>query len=282
MVRADGYVKILDFGLAARMPASGSLQADSVVTTESTFCALTGDAGLDRRLSLPGQILGTIPYMSPEQIHGREVDQRSDLFAFGIILYEMLTGRHPWPRPSAVETLHAILHDEPPAVHAASLMHAELGAIVQKLLRKSPAERYQVADAVLEALGSRTASTPSSATSLAGATPLTSIDVRPIRRVDPRRRLDRAGLIESPAAASPLSWLQQEGSVFQDLSKRETGPAFSDWRQSATRRAASERNRANQKTPAGGGKVRAADRVRRKANTETRCRPRFAAIGSPA
>jgi serine/threonine protein kinase len=179
MVRADGYVKVLDFGLAARMPASGSLQADSVVTTESTFTALTGDAGLDRRLSLPGQILGTIPYMSPEQIHGREVDQRSDLFAFGIILYEMLTGRHPWPRPSAVETLHAILHDDPPAVHAASLMHAELGAIVQKLLRKNPAERYQVADAVLEALGSRTASTPSSATSLAGATPLTSIAVLP-------------------------------------------------------------------------------------------------------
>ena len=179
MVRADGYVKVLDFGLAARMPMSGSLQADSVVTTDSTFTALTGDASIERRLSLPGQILGTIPYMSPEQIHGREVDQRSDLFAFGIILYEMLTGRHPWPRPSAVETLHAILHDDPPAVHAASLMHAELGAIVQKLLRKSPAERYQVADAVLEALGSRTSSTPSSATSLAGATPLTSIAVLP-------------------------------------------------------------------------------------------------------
>ena len=117
--------------------------------------------------------------MSPEQIQGREVDQRSDLFAFGIILYEMLTGRHPWPRPSPIDTLHAILHDDPPAIHAASLMHAELAAIVQKLLRKSPAERYQVADAVLEALGSRAASRGSSATSVAGPTPLTSIAVLP-------------------------------------------------------------------------------------------------------
>ena len=179
MVRSDGYVKVLDFGLAARMPASRLLQSESVATTDSTFIVLTSNDVDDLRLSRPGQILGTIPYMSPEQIQGREVDQRNDLFAFGIIFYEMLTGRHPWPRPSPVDTLHAILHDDPPAIHAASLMHAELAAIVQKLLRKSPAERYQLADAVLEALGSRPASRGSSATSMAGPTPLTSIAVLP-------------------------------------------------------------------------------------------------------
>ena len=178
MVRSDGYVKVLDFGLAGRMPSPRLPQAQSA-TTGSTFIGLETNGIDDRRLSRPGQILGTIPYMSPEQIQGREVDQRSDLFAFGIILYEMLTGQHPWPRPSPVETLHAILHDDPPAINAASLMHAELGAIVRKLLRKSPAERYQVADAVLEALGSRTASRGSSATSVAGSTPLTSISVLP-------------------------------------------------------------------------------------------------------
>ncbi len=179
MVRSDGYVKVLDFGLAARMPTSRVLQAESVPTADWTIIA--GDTGADdtRRLSLPGQVVGTIPYMSPEQIQGRDADQRSDLFAFGIILYEMLTGRHPWPRPSAVDTLHAILHDDPPAIHAASLMHAELAAIVQKLLRKSPAERYQVADAVLEALGSRVAARGSATTSVAGPTPLTSIAVLP-------------------------------------------------------------------------------------------------------
>ena len=179
MARSDGYVKVLDFGLAARMPSSHLPQVESVATTDSIFNALTTDDIDHRRLSRPGQILGTIPYMSPEQIQGGKVDQRTDLFAFGIMLYEMLTGRHPWPRPSPVDTLHAILHDDPPAIHAASLMHAELVAIVQKLLRKSPADRYQMADAVLEALGSRAALTAPSATSVAGPTPLTSIAVLP-------------------------------------------------------------------------------------------------------
>lgn len=84
MVRSDGYVKVLDFGLAKRMPTSGLLQTEDTVTN----------------LSVPGQILGTVAYMSPEQILGQEIDQRSDLFAFGIVLCEMLTGQHPWPRES--------------------------------------------------------------------------------------------------------------------------------------------------------------------------------------
>jgi serine/threonine protein kinase len=74
MVRFDGYVKVLDFGLAKRMPA-GAAEMQSTATLD---------------VSIPGQMLGTFAYMSPEQIQGQEVDQRSDLFAFGIILYEML------------------------------------------------------------------------------------------------------------------------------------------------------------------------------------------------
>src|SRR4030095_8525457 len=81
MVRADGYVKVLDVGLAK--------SAAPAVDTAST-------PTLD--ITRPGEILGTVAYMSPEQIAGQNVDQRSDLFAFGIILYEMLTGRHPWLR----------------------------------------------------------------------------------------------------------------------------------------------------------------------------------------
>ena len=65
---------------------------------------------------LTGEVLGTVAYMSPEQIEGQPVDQRSDLFAFGILLYEMLTGRHPWQRPSAVATMYAILNDVPPPI----------------------------------------------------------------------------------------------------------------------------------------------------------------------
>jgi eukaryotic-like serine/threonine-protein kinase len=141
MVRLDGYVKVLDFGLAKRAPVSGEVRGQSTAT----------------EVSLPGQIVGTVAYMSPEQIRGQEVDQRSDLFAFGIVLYEMAARRHPWPRPSAVDTLHAILHDDPPALDGDS-PSAELASIVHKLLCKHPAERYPSAEAVLEALASRAAS----------------------------------------------------------------------------------------------------------------------------
>src|SRR5215472_1161358 len=77
MVRRDGYVKVLDFGLAKRTAPEGDI------------------GNTPTAISLPGRILGTVPYMSPEQISGYQVGQRSDLFAFGIILYEMLTGQHP-------------------------------------------------------------------------------------------------------------------------------------------------------------------------------------------
>jgi TolB-like protein len=136
MVRFDGYVKVLDFGLAKRI-SSGVLRTEDTVTD----------------LSLPGQILGTIAYISPEQVQGQEIDSRSDLFAFGIILWEMLTGEHPWPRDSTVDTLHAILHDDPPSIP--TTVPKGLATIVRKLLRKNPAERYPSAEAVLEVLPSR-------------------------------------------------------------------------------------------------------------------------------
>jgi eukaryotic-like serine/threonine-protein kinase len=133
MVRFDGYVKVLDFGLARRIPMAGALRTDDTAT-----------AGL----SLPGQIVGTVAYMSPEQILGQDVDQRSDLFAFGIILCEILTGQHPWPRESTVDTLHAILHDEPPP------LKVPLAGVLERLLRKNREERYSSAEAVLEAFAS--------------------------------------------------------------------------------------------------------------------------------
>ena len=177
MVRFDGYVKVLDFGLAMRMPASNLPQAHDTATIDSLFV----DAGSNRicyqRLSAPGQILGTVGYMSPEQIQGYDLDGRSDLFAFGIIFYEMLSGQHPWPRRSLVDTLHAITHEDPPPIHATTLIGAELGAIAQKLLRKSPAERYLSAEAVLEALGAR--SEARAGENPVSTTTLTSIAVLP-------------------------------------------------------------------------------------------------------
>ncbi|OFW04129.1 MAG: hypothetical protein A3H96_17550 [Acidobacteria bacterium RIFCSPLOWO2_02_FULL_67_36] len=163
MVRADGYVKVLDFGLAKWLPTSAQLQAERTTM----------------QVSQPGQILGTVAYMSPEQVQGQDVDARSDLFAFGILLYEMLTGRHPWPRPSAVDTLHAILHDDPPPIGASPLVGVDLAAIVQTLLRKHPAERYPHAEAVLEALATPAAAHESSTANQARSKLLTSIAVLP-------------------------------------------------------------------------------------------------------
>src|SRR3989441_1049067 len=130
MVRFDGYVKVLDFGLAKRIPGAGVLNTQEIATTGPT---------------VPGQIMGTATYMSPEQILGKELDHRSDLFAFGIILYEMLAGRHPWPRNSTVDTLHAIVHDDPVPIQG------PFSDVVLKLLRKNSEERYPSAVAVLKA-----------------------------------------------------------------------------------------------------------------------------------
>lgn len=135
MVRFDGYVKVLDFGLAKRVTASAAGYGQGTPGSEITA---------------PGQIAGTAAYMSPEQIQGAEVDQRSDLFSFGIVFYQLLTGKHPWTRTSTVDTLHAILHDDPAPISNSSAPN--LKGIVAKLLRKDPSERYQSAEAVLSEL----------------------------------------------------------------------------------------------------------------------------------
>jgi TolB-like protein/Tfp pilus assembly protein PilF len=131
MVRFDGYPKVLDFGLAKRIPAAGTGNPEDAATLGA---------------SATGQIMGTVAYMSPEQILGQDVDARGDLFAFGIILYEMLAGRHPWPRNSTVDTMYAILHDDRAPVETA------FAGVLDKLLRKNRDDRYASAEAVLEAL----------------------------------------------------------------------------------------------------------------------------------
>jgi serine/threonine protein kinase len=105
MLRSDGYVKVLDFGLAKQISPAKPVAIDDTATLSQT---------------IPGQILGTVAYLSPEQIQGQEVDARSDLFALGIILYEMLTGKHPWRRSTPVDTLHAILREDPPPIRSSS------------------------------------------------------------------------------------------------------------------------------------------------------------------
>ncbi len=132
-VTHDGRVKILDFGLAKSFPA----RADAADETHSpTVSAYTE----------PGTVMGTVGYMSPEQVKGLAVDHRSDLFSFGAVLYEMLTGRRAFQRDTAAETMTAVLREEPPELEASGTSFSPLlDRIVRHCLEKKPEQRFQSA-----------------------------------------------------------------------------------------------------------------------------------------
>ena len=146
----DGRIKILDFGLAkVGEPKDSS-------TLEATLTQGTA----------PGMVMGTVGYMSPEQVRGKTADHRSDIFAFGAILYELVTGRQTFHKPTSAETMSAILNEDPPAIsQLAPNTPPGLQRVVQRCLEKSPEQRFQSASDLafaLEAL-SDSAITPSSA-----------------------------------------------------------------------------------------------------------------------
>jgi Tol biopolymer transport system component len=127
MVAKDGRVKILDFGLARQ-----TLQADASGETVSL--------PLNQHVTAIGQVMGTASYMSPEQALGRQVDFRSDQFSLGLMLHEMATGKRTFERSSAVETMAAIVRDDPPAIE--QKLPAPLLWCIDRCLRKEPEQRY--------------------------------------------------------------------------------------------------------------------------------------------
>ncbi len=132
MINARGRVKVLDFGLA-------KVSAPGGVTDRTSNSELA-----TRVKTTPGIVMGTVNYMSPEQALGREVDQRSDIFSLGVVLYEMATGRLPFAGDTVTETIDRIAHSQPEAIARLNYdVPPELEVIVKKALRKDREERYQ-------------------------------------------------------------------------------------------------------------------------------------------
>ena len=155
-VTEDGRLKILDFGLAKLKPAPAGLDSLMEAPTQ-TF------------ETEPGVVMGTVGYMSPEQVRGQPADHRSDIFALGAMLYEMLTGERAFRGGSAFETMSAILKEEPPEPSRFSPAIAPaLHRIVRRCLEKSPAERFQSARDLAFALG-EAVSVPSTVRLTAGS-----------------------------------------------------------------------------------------------------------------
>jgi serine/threonine protein kinase len=135
MIDVGGRVKILDFGLA---------KVAAAMPTGASMTQLSTGVGL---------IVGTAPYMSPEQIEARPVDARSDVFSFGVVLYEMASGRRPFDGDSSPAVMSAILRDAPaPLLELRSDLPEHLGRIVRRCLEKAPGDRYQSMQAVWQEL----------------------------------------------------------------------------------------------------------------------------------
>ena len=133
------FARILDFGLAKRSAGLTALSVSEEDVTQSAF------------LTAPGIIAGTVGYMSPEQVRGEPVDGRSDIFSLGVVLWEMLTGHRPFRGESPVDTLSAILREEPPPDPVLAGLPSEFERILRRALQKRPPDRYaSAADLAVE------------------------------------------------------------------------------------------------------------------------------------
>jgi Tol biopolymer transport system component len=148
-VRTDGTVKVLDFGLARALAADGA-SSEPDPSKSPTITAGT----------IPGVILGTAAYMSPEQARGRQVDKRTDVWAFGCVLFEMLTGSSPFGRETVTDTIAAIVSAEPDWTSLPADTPASIRRVLTRCLQKDPRRRlHDIADARIELEDAMTAPT---------------------------------------------------------------------------------------------------------------------------
>ena len=129
-VTKDGRLKILDFGLAKTQPRAATLPGETTMASQT----------------IPGVVMGTVGYMSPEQVRGQSIDHRSDLFSFGAVLYEMLSGQRAFRGDTAVEVMSAILREDPPELtRTTPPVHPAVDRTIRHCLEKNPIERFRSA-----------------------------------------------------------------------------------------------------------------------------------------
>ena len=180
LVTREGCVKILDFGLAKLTDATDVQPSFSTERLETS----------------PGFIVGTIGYLAPEQLRGERADHRADVFAFGVILHEMLTGRRPFERPSPSEVVAAILKDEPPDLDSETGL-ISLNRIVRRCLEKDPEQRFQSVRDLGFALDMLSPSGESAGVHAPLLTQFRHADTRPLRRWATARALLLTSLLSA-------------------------------------------------------------------------------------
>ena len=186
-ITRDGRVKILDFGLAK---LTVSRAADSI-------------SGIPTAGTEPGVVMGTVGYMAPEQVHGSKVDHRADIFAFGAILYEMLTGRRAFQKPTSAETMTAILNEDPiDFSQFAERISPGLQRIVRRCLEKNPEQRFQSASDLGFAL---------EALSDSGSTSVAAVPATHSRRIYAWAATVIALVLCAAALAIVMLWLRSRG-----------------------------------------------------------------------
>ena len=224
MLTTRGQVKVLDFGLAKVMRGKAIAESEAETASWATET---------------GVIVGTVPYMSPEQVKGEGLDGRSDIFSYGIVLYEMLSGQRPFEAKSTAEIISAILTREPPPLRGqAGTVPAGLERLVRKCLEKEPARRYQTMEELAVDLGQvwRECESGQVASSISDAVTASRVAVVSQRRVEWRSLLrSRAALaitslvILAAAATAYTLFFRRPSLTPAPGSKSVNSPAYDDY-----------------------------------------------------